>query len=576
MKVLVAGLTPQSSAAVEMIVGSLFKSATIVPHLRGRHLAPRDLQGDVRQCDVLVVDLVGFGWSTVNPAREAELYESVLLDKPTILLLPAGDDGPWQRTRPRADGEAPHLMLQQPVSMGMLQDALRGIHRFLEDRRVASLPVLTERVVATPPPAPKPPPPAAGPDRSPAPARPAPPVAVPQSPVATPKVAVPAPAPAPLAAVVPRAAHAPGPAQVPRPAPVPQPGPATRRVVVVEPMRPSLVQRSTARSQGAALPAEPWVDQAHDEIADRIAEDFPDTVADPFEPSPRNDRAWAAGRPAGEPTSVLSAAVPGAEPAFAASLPPGQLMPANDEPERASIEADGDVPPFGLARADLATVVSACPALMLYPFLNLMLDIALRDTPSELSVGTDPGAVFCPAENWVVANIPTGLRNGLTQNHMLLGIVGVKALGVPAARQRALQLFGRRDDGRRPLESFIFDLVLDTLRNDPPDVSDALEFKLSRLPNFTRLPGTPDLFIQLALFAVNRSLSMGELRRLFARHDPRLVSLFVLCVVLSGMATVSPLRPASDGARRPMDNRPSQGPLAPMRGFIKSLLAKLF
>ena len=49
-----------------------------------------------------------------------------------------------------------------------------------------------------------------------------------------------------------------------------------------------------------------------------------------------------------------------------------------------------------------------------------------------------------------------------------------------------------------------------------------------------------------------------------------------LDVVLSGMATVSPLRPASDGARRPMDNRPSQGPLAPMRGFIKSLLAKLF
>lgn len=129
MKVLVAGFSPQSTAAVEIIVGSLWPSASFVKLARGATFAPPEQAPEAQQCDICVVDLLGLGMAIWAPEHEVEL-QAFLGDRRAVLFVPAGSDEGWPSAL-AALGPA-RVVLQHPASTAALREALatlRGDHR---------------------------------------------------------------------------------------------------------------------------------------------------------------------------------------------------------------------------------------------------------------------------------------------------------------------------------------------------------------------------------------------------------------------------------------------------------------
>ena len=114
-----------------------------------------------------------------------------------------------------------------------------------------------------------------------------------------------------------------------------------------------------------------------------------------------------------------------------------------------------------------------------------------------------------------------------------------------------------------------------TFEADLPHATGDLRFQLERSPNFTRMAPQPDVFIQLALLCLRAPQSLLDLQRSFSRHDPRLVTLFVVCAVLSGTATVLP-SVADVKARQSEPPAPAKRRNLPGLQFFRSLLEKLF
>jgi hypothetical protein len=242
------------------------------------------------------------------------------------------------------------------------------------------------------------------------------------------------------------------------------------------------------------------------------------------------------------------------------------------------------VAPFALTSESYAAIRAACPAIGANPFLALVFNVVLQGRPLAFHVGKQTGAVFYPAQNWVASNISTALRKRLTQHRLMLEIAEVQPLPEHQALDHARPLYGRRDDGRRALDSFIWALVQQSFDEAPPAVDETLTFHLRRLPNFTRLPAVPDSFLQMALLCLRGPQTVATLRHAYPGVAPDRVGLFVLCALLSGLAVVRPTRthfPAAEAmavARHPHAGTasPAQAAAAPRRSFIRSLLAKLF
>lgn len=219
----------------------------------------------------------------------------------------------------------------------------------------------------------------------------------------------------------------------------------------------------------------------------------------------------------------------------------------------------------------------ACPDMARSPYLNLICNIVMRRTLNEVRVTPQSGAVIHPAENWVASNIPTVIRKRLTEHEVMLQLVKVEQPPPDAAYDHAQKFFGRRVDGRRPLDAFVWSLVFTTFEKAPPVSTGDIRFVMHRFPNFTRLPHAPDLFIQLSLICLQQPRSIAELKKTFSRHDPNLVTLFVLCIVLSGMATVlQASAPLPQSKPKPKPKRATATEATRKPGFFRSLLDKLF
>ena len=79
----------------------------------------------------------------------------------------------------------------------------------------------------------------------------------------------------------------------------------------------------------------------------------------------------------------------------------------------------------------------------------------------------------------------------------------------------ATPLFGRRSDGRRPLDAFLWSLVFSTFEHAVlANVAD-IEFVLQAIPNFTRLPEVPSVFLKLSLSCLQQPQSVSALLRMF-------------------------------------------------------------
>jgi len=230
------------------------------------------------------------------------------------------------------------------------------------------------------------------------------------------------------------------------------------------------------------------------------------------------------------------------------------------------------VQPCGFTKRGRRRVTAAYPAIAKAAFVNVILDVAMQDAPCRLDVGQHTAAVFCPQENWVATNISTPFRRRLTQHKLMLQLLATSSLTMAQALEQASPLFGRRTDGRRPLDAFLWSLVFSTFEHSVPAAVTDVHFMLAVMPNFTRLPGAPELFIRLSLACLRQSRSTRELIHEFADEDRALVHLFVICALLSGMAVpmaaprIAPLpEPAPASAQAPS-----------VRGRLQSLLGRWF
>ncbi len=273
------------------------------------------------------------------------------------------------------------------------------------------------------------------------------------------------------------------------------------------------------------------------------------------------------------PMPTADAATMSAPAAVVADPPQQAVPPAASVAEPAAVVAPRPTIAFRLRRADRRAVVRACPKLREQAFLNVVLDLLEGGKSCEMRIGNRAVAVFCPQRNWVASNLSVALRQRIAQHRQMLDIIEVRPLTPKEAGSAARPLFGRRRDGRRALDTFVFSFVFDQLGDDPPDVDGSLEFSLGRLPDFTRLPTAGDLFLQLALYAMPRKLTVTALRAAFSGHEPRLIGLFAVCALLSGMAVAAPA--ASSTAVAAANAAAPRAPAAP-RGLIRSLLSKLF
>ncbi|MDE2397598.1 MAG: hypothetical protein KGM91_19370, partial [Burkholderiales bacterium] len=227
---------------------------------------------------------------------------------------------------------------------------------------------------------------------------------------------------------------------------------------------------------------------------------------------------------------------------------------------------------FGLDAASYRRLTRACPALVANPFLGLMVGVALLPAPHGFHIGQKAGAVFDPAQNWIASNISTALRKRLTQHRLMIEIAQVRPIEEGEALRQARLLFGRRGDGRRPLDAYLWTLAYETYAAEPPELDPGLRIRLRGFPNFTRLPPVPDLFLRMAAHCLRGPQSLASLQRHFAGQDARQMALFVVCAVLSGLAAVLPAerrRDAPAAAAAPAD-------AAAPRGRVRQLLASLF
>lgn len=442
-RVLLAGMTPQTASAVELMVRSEFGAVDIARHDRALQRTPAALAPQILPDDLLVLDLMGLGWALCTPARAQSLGRDLLATRPAVLLLPPeaaapGGHGGWASAVAAAgsgSGSALRLAVPHPASMTSMRHALRQLHSALQAGAAA-------------------PPPSA-------------------------------------------------------PAPVPDTAPDTAD----------------------------WAD---------TRPPFADTAACATQLRP------------------AAVAAPSAV-AAAASRHGAAPVPATRAPRGAA--------PFALTAEAHAAVCAACPAVVANPFLALVFAVVLQGRPQAFHVGRQTGAVFHPAHNWVASNISTALRRRLTQHRLMLEISAVQPLDEAQVLDQARTLYGRRDDGRRALDGFIWALVHNSFDDAPPPVDGALGFHLRRLPDFTRLPQVPDAFLQMALLCLRGPQTVAALRHAYPALHPDRVGLFVLCALLSGLAVVRPMRSGFPAAER----RPAARPVAaPQRSVLRSLLARLF
>nr|HPK33841.1 hypothetical protein [Ottowia sp.] len=91
--VLLAGLTDQEAAAIEIMIGMSWRERHCVTLTRSLSLAVPEQSVQARACELCVVDLFGFGMRRHTEAHARRLLE-FLAGRPAVLLV-WGSGGGW-------------------------------------------------------------------------------------------------------------------------------------------------------------------------------------------------------------------------------------------------------------------------------------------------------------------------------------------------------------------------------------------------------------------------------------------------------------------------------------------------
>jgi len=124
MKILLAGASANTEAAIRLIASSVFRGASL-------HLLERAASGSLPQqsvaalrCRLCVVDVHGLGWSQWYPEHAARL-ELLLAGRAAVLLLPPNSSGGWYDHAQLASVQH-RILLRRPVSDAGIAYALRS------------------------------------------------------------------------------------------------------------------------------------------------------------------------------------------------------------------------------------------------------------------------------------------------------------------------------------------------------------------------------------------------------------------------------------------------------------------
>ena len=230
---------------------------------------------------------------------------------------------------------------------------------------------------------------------------------------------------------------------------------------------------------------------------------------------------------------------------------------------------------FERTQRHVAELLAACPDIEKNDYLKLVLKCLAMEQSSELRLSAQSAAVFCPAENWVASNISVIIHKRMSQHPLMVQLAEVTELQQGTAMHYAARLFDGEIDKIRPLDTTVWRLVYYIFHQTPLVARSEIRFQLTRFPNFTRMRMQPDLYLQLALVCLRQPQSIVSLQRMFSKHDPHAITLFVACAVISGMANVLVDTPVKQANISPAVNMPSLE-TARKRGFFKALLDKLF
>lgn len=599
MKLLALGPTQQSSAAMEIILRAAWPGVSLLHVDRHPQGGLPDKTAHAADCRACIIDLLGLGWTRWNAERALALRD-FLSGRPAIVLLPALDEAAgW------ASPDPSYRVLHHPLTVPAMREALLHLRAIIEPS-VASVAPRPGSGTLAPPMAPL-----RRPDEAPlrrpdeVPLRRAPDAPPRPNIDAQPSIFLPvktrsSATPSADGFALPDRARLPAAplADAPMAAATP-PLPAQGASALIAPTR----RIGAARSASArAMARATNVGEMLREIDLRLEVELRGTAAkatvkgSAFKamtaPLPRavarsrDVDIAATSRPLASPrvgeslvaTAPSVVALPGHSISPTAAI--AQTAASAASAASAPIVTTASVGPSRLTAEAHLQVRLACPAVDQMPYLKLILELVLRNAPVRLQVSPQTAAVFCPAQNWVASNIPTSFRRRLTQHKLMVKLIDLQSINVAQANEQALALSGRRADGRRPLDAFLWGLVYYAFENDVPPVAGELSLHLSRLPNFTRLPDAPEVFLRLAVACLGRERTLASLLREFRVNDSGSVRLFVLCAMLSGMANGELPRQLHAPSREVRAGTVSGAAAAPHQpakpGLLKSLLGRIF
>ena len=460
MKILIAGLSSQSATATEVISRSLWPDASYVRLNRSLTAEIPEQSVNAARCELCVVDLLGMGWAHRTEEHEIQL-EIFLAGRNAVMLVAPGSGGGWLGTAALRVPNAVRTLLQRPVSVAALREALQTAGGAFKK---SSEPPRQGRPAVTP-----------------------------------------------------------------------------------------------WRLDGETLGGVSLFGRAKSATVRTVGQSTTAAVMQ--------------SRTGGASIAVLENPIGSGTAAKSVGRLGAPLAPIRSNEENRHIATEYGV---SLVEGGYAHLKAACPDVERNGFVKLVMSIVTSGRPHELRVTPSSGAVFHPVEGWVAANIRSASRERLLRHEIMLQTVELKLVSEEVALEQSAALFGRRQDGRRPLDLFVWALVFNAFEQNPPVAISDLRFQLHQFPNFTRLPKAYDFFLQLATVSLRAPQSIAGLQRTFAKFDPHLITLFALCALLSGMATVLPPVTVSGASHRagtlPIPTRET----ARSRGLFKALLEKLF
>ena len=233
------------------------------------------------------------------------------------------------------------------------------------------------------------------------------------------------------------------------------------------------------------------------------------------------------------------------------------------------------VTPFTLTEFNYAYLIAAAPELKENHYLALTYQCLLYPKSTELRIATHATTVFCPIENWVASNVSKALVSRMINHEMMVKLAKVLQISDDTQKKRALELSSDQSDKRKALDAEVWRLVFYVMRDKPLLSNVDVRFQLNRFPNFTRIHGMPDLYIQLSLLCMRQPQTLKGLQSLFPKKNSQLIALFVCCALSSGMATVltttNPIEKTKTESLPVFTHKPARS-----RSFLRSLLDKLF